>query len=200
MAIQESDPARRNLYVVSLAFIVYALAGGSFEKDEIRLQVINMHFSNPHVLGLFAWIALFWFLFRYWQSREYSLGEIFKQDVECIKKGFSKFILTKIVAICKKEKISSTDNHAVSVLFNPLKIQHGLKGEDQCLHPLAPINRDCIISNKVGGFFIKCFLFVDRTISKPHIVSHISPYALFIFALYLNISSLAEILSKVLHV
>ena len=72
MAIRDSDPERRNLVVTSLAFIVYYYAGGSFPDKSIRLQVINVDFSHPYILGVIAWVALFWFIYRYWLTHQGS--------------------------------------------------------------------------------------------------------------------------------
>jgi len=68
MAIQDSDPERRNLMVTSIAFIAFYFAGGSFPEKSVRLQVINAEFTRPSVLCLIAWIAFFWFIYRYWQT------------------------------------------------------------------------------------------------------------------------------------
>jgi hypothetical protein len=66
MAIQDSNPERRNLLVLSLCFIVFFLGGGAFSKGEVRLQVITVTFSRPEILSLIIWLLLFWFLYRYW--------------------------------------------------------------------------------------------------------------------------------------
>lgn len=66
MAIQDSDPERRNLTVISLAFVAYFYAAGSFPSSEVKLHVVNATFGRPWVLGVIAWIAFFWFLYRYW--------------------------------------------------------------------------------------------------------------------------------------
>tara|TARA_Y100001973_G_C5182388_1_gene325658 strand:+ start:66 stop:464 length:399 start_codon:yes stop_codon:yes gene_type:complete len=78
MPIQDSEAERRNLIVTSLCFIAYNLGGGNFTSNEVRLQVINVSFTDPIFLGFLAWMGLFWFAYRYWLkysgefSREFS--------------------------------------------------------------------------------------------------------------------------------
>lgn len=66
MAFQDANPERRNLSLTSLAFIVYFYAGGRFDESEVTLSVINASFDRPLVLAVIAWLALFWFIYRYW--------------------------------------------------------------------------------------------------------------------------------------
>lgn len=68
MAIQDSDPERRNLMVTAIAFIAYFYAGGSFPETSVKLQVINANFSRPGILGFIVWAAFVWFIYRYWQT------------------------------------------------------------------------------------------------------------------------------------
>lgn len=70
MAIEYSDPETRNLSIISMAFIVYYLGGGSFPKDQLSLQVISIEFEKPLILAIIAWIMLFWFLYRYWVTHK----------------------------------------------------------------------------------------------------------------------------------
>ena len=82
MAIEDSDPERRNLTVMSGAFIIYYLAGGSFDEKQITLEVVNMHFSRPSVLAGIAWIMLLWFVYRYWQMNKEKFSEKFPEELD----------------------------------------------------------------------------------------------------------------------
>jgi len=75
MAIHDNNPERRNLVVTSLAFIMFYLGDGSINDDAIKIQLINITFNNPEFLRITAWIMLFWFALRYWQTHQNS--EIF---------------------------------------------------------------------------------------------------------------------------
>lgn len=66
MAIEDSDPERRNLVVTATAFIAYYYGGGYFANHTVTLEVINVEFSNPGFLTAMVWTALFWFVYRYW--------------------------------------------------------------------------------------------------------------------------------------
>lgn len=80
MAIQDTDPERRNLIVTSLAFIAYFYAGGSFPETSIRLQVVNADFSKPEVLGNIAWAVFAWFIYRYWLTHRRSFVSHFGSE------------------------------------------------------------------------------------------------------------------------
>ena len=70
MAIQDSDPERRNLVITSLSFIVFYLAGGHIPENTLKLQIVNITFNNTHVLIITAWLMLAWFAIRYWQTHK----------------------------------------------------------------------------------------------------------------------------------
>jgi hypothetical protein len=82
MAIQDTDPERRNLTVTSVAFIAYYYAGGEVLSNEVRIQVVNVAFSNPMVLAVMAWILLLWFALRYWQTRNSRFVDEFVGEVQ----------------------------------------------------------------------------------------------------------------------
>lgn len=66
MEIQDSLPERRNLIIISLAFIIYFYAGGQFTGEEIKLVVINAKFTKPLVLQIIVWLGFFYCIWRYW--------------------------------------------------------------------------------------------------------------------------------------
>lgn len=66
MAFQDTNSERRNLSLTSLAFIVYFFSGGKFKDSSVSLNVINATFERPLILAVIAWLALFWFIYRYW--------------------------------------------------------------------------------------------------------------------------------------
>lgn len=80
MAIDDSSPERRNLTIISLAFIVFTLADGEFLNDTMQLQVINVKFNRPDVLIIFAWAMLFWFTYRYWLVHRGKFKTEFRQE------------------------------------------------------------------------------------------------------------------------
>jgi hypothetical protein len=76
MAIQDSNPERRNLVVTALAFIAYFYGGGTFVNHSVTLQVVSVNFTNTRFLAALAWTSFVWFIYRYWllNSGEFSKG------------------------------------------------------------------------------------------------------------------------------
>lgn len=66
--------------VISIAFIAYFYAGGSFPDSNVRLQVIDASFDKPEILALMAWTAFAWFLYRYWQSHTGQFTKEFRKE------------------------------------------------------------------------------------------------------------------------
>lgn len=81
MAISDNNPDRRNLVLLSISIIIFILAGGVVADDNIRLQVINVHFTKPIVLEYFVWIMLIWFTYRYWLGNKGSWKEGFYTEL-----------------------------------------------------------------------------------------------------------------------
>ena len=81
MPIQDSSPERRNLTVTAASIIIFYIAGAKFDSQEIRLQIINVHFTNVSILTTTIWILLCWFVFRYWQQFKGSLRASFNKNV-----------------------------------------------------------------------------------------------------------------------
>ena len=81
MAIQDSDPERRNLVVTSLAFIVFFAADGQVAQDIIKLQIVPVTFKNTSVLGYFVWSILIWFSLRYWQTHRTSYKDAYQNHI-----------------------------------------------------------------------------------------------------------------------
>ena len=74
MSIEDSNPERRNLAVMSMSIIVFYIGGGSVDGAEgLSLPLVTLHFKNPELLGCLAWIALFWFAFRYFVEYKYVI-------------------------------------------------------------------------------------------------------------------------------
>lgn len=140
MAVQDSDPERRNLMVVSMAFIVYFYAGGNFPESEVRLQVINANFSNPQVLGIIAWVLLFWFLYRYWQKHSGSFSEGFKSEIHSCytREYFSKYV-------SKKTGYSIIKDEDEGFHIHGMKREDGIIGIQYCY--VSNVRRD----EKTGG-------------------------------------------------
>lgn len=85
MAISDTNPERRNLTLTSLAFILYFVAGGEFNDSVIKIVVVNLSFSKPHILAWFAWTLLCWFALRFWQKNGFMFLSSLLSDISRIK-------------------------------------------------------------------------------------------------------------------
>ena len=65
MAIEDDNPVRKNLTLLSTGIIVFYFSGGSLKNNELTLELINFQFENVGFLKGFIWAMLIWFLFRY---------------------------------------------------------------------------------------------------------------------------------------
>jgi hypothetical protein len=82
MAVEDSNPERRNLLVTSLGFVAYYYGHGAFVDKELQLELINIHFHKTGFLAALAWTMLFWFLFRYWQTTRGKFTTAFAAEVD----------------------------------------------------------------------------------------------------------------------
>jgi len=81
MPFQDSDPERRNLMITSLGFILFFLAGGKLNEDSLKLPMLNIEFCRPEVIAVFTWIALFWFVYRYWLKHSFEFVDSFSREL-----------------------------------------------------------------------------------------------------------------------
>ncbi len=186
MAIQDPDPERRNLTVTSIAFIAYFYAGGSFPDASVRLQVVNANFSRPMVLGVIAWVALIWFIYRYWQSHngKYSI-EFDKefsrwQHMEYIETCVSKSIGKRIVAD------SEEGYHVIGLRWQgwcvnaDIMYASNLKRnrEGKFASCAGKKEEDTIKLTNITGWFIALRATTECIIKYPSFSNYIVPYIL----------------------
>ena len=81
MAIEDSNPERRNLVGASLAFIAYFYGGGVFTDGAVTLHVVSIKFAHTGFLTALAWAALFWFFYRYWLLHSGSFRKGFSSEI-----------------------------------------------------------------------------------------------------------------------
>lgn len=80
MPYSDNNPERRNLTFLSIAIIVYYLAGGQFLDGKVNLMLINAKFNDPSMLMWIVWVMLCWFLFRYNISNKNSHGILLEKE------------------------------------------------------------------------------------------------------------------------
>lgn len=71
---------RRDFYSVSIGLVIFYFAGGSINQDS-TLGMLPLHFENPHVFLIAAWIGWGYFLWRYWLHTENIFSD-FKEEMD----------------------------------------------------------------------------------------------------------------------
>lgn len=195
MAIQDSDPERRNLVVTSLAFIAYFYAGGSFQDNSIRVQVVNLNFSNTTFLGGMAWILLFWFLYRYWLTHKNKFVEGFKSEYPAY------FHKKRSIAFVERNsgKTFIKPFETEGYCFNRFKIEDGVptlkysyttdiqwdeKNEKITQRSVKNgAERGEVKLNNLRGYLLMLRNAIVCCIDSPSFSSYLVPYILFLMAL-----------------
>ena len=193
MAIQDSDSERRNLMVTSLCFIAYYSAGGYITKNEIQLQVLNVSFTNPEVLGIFAWILLFWFALRYWQTHQ---NMIIKSTVEDIKSQSNSNIVIWYLKHLTKLNYNKTGGFTnIELSKEPtgwvVRYKVAQEGQENKYGELTSVTRfgieELIEFNGIRGLFVKIMIRITALIKKPGFSSYTVPYILFFTAIIIPV-------------
>jgi len=196
MAIHDSDPDRRNLVVTSTAFILFYLADGHMTPDAIRLQIVPVTFENVFVLKIFAWVILFWFGLRYWQTHRQSYRNAYLGHL----KEFGNANDSGAKYIEKTDKIPKF-NENNGFRENILRWQ----GEGPKLHIEYKIVEEFTKDNNGGihikkqrnvqaqklrgryGVWLKTKYLVSFVIQTPGFTSYAVPYILFVSAIAIPI-------------
>ncbi|MDM8566646.1 hypothetical protein QUF74_13470 [Candidatus Halobeggiatoa sp. HSG11] len=168
--IQSSSPERRNLIVLSLAIIIYYLAGGNLVNGDIKLYFVNITFARPEVISTFVWIMLCWFCLRFGQMNR---GKYTKKHYE--EMSTLSYLLNKHVS----KQLSISYNEGVM-----LNMQYTHEG--WCIIVLNDIKYQF---TGIKGFFVLLPLRIWCVLTKPAFTLYIFPYILFFFAIvvaYLN--------------
>lgn len=72
---------RRNLVLLSAAFIVYYAADGSLDGAAVTVPGISVALGSPEAVGVLAWIALIWFIIRFYQETGRHVVSEFRNEV-----------------------------------------------------------------------------------------------------------------------
>ena len=181
IAMTNPDPTRRNLNIASVIFILYFLGDGSFNKN-ITIQAINITFENTGTIFIFAWIALFWFALRYWQTNRKQFNDDFKDDIHrlpfqtnsCMI-NYLEYYLTKQY---KRKIKNKTDFKLIESVNNSNKIW---------LIPIQDSNSESHIRDiqiiGLRGFYLKIELIINAIIKKPAFTAYSAPYIVFYLAI-----------------
>ncbi|MES2674101.1 MAG: hypothetical protein V4660_07665 [Pseudomonadota bacterium] len=92
MPIEDSNPERRNLVVLSMAIIAFYVGGCEIPASgEIELPLVKLTFTDAYHLAWLVWITLAWFLFRYWITERHKIVEVINQEMHLKRYGLRFF-------------------------------------------------------------------------------------------------------------
>lgn len=182
MAIEDNNPERRNLTVTSLAFIVFASAGGYIPENEVHFQFVNVSFAFPEILEYFAWTIIFWFAFRYWQTSNNDRIKISKENFQNASRYRGLPILF-IWYLDRYIRASGLDKNRYFLRFDTNEPKRRLTlivntiDDGQTKIKVEGVARKIIVVSLIEVF---------TKIYFPHYISHVFPYILFYSAVASN--------------
>lgn len=185
MPISDSSPERRNLILISLAFILYYAAGGRFHGGEIRFFVVNLQFSKPAVLGMFAWVLLFWFALRFYQKTHV----VYRTELwaEIMRGGVSRSLSVKACRLAKEQlrganrtdhfeqKVSAQGIHPNGYLG--ISIVCNFSNENGAI-----VHQEFVELGGVQGLAYRLREVMSHAITGNAVAEHLIPYVLFVAA------------------
>lgn len=201
MIIHDNNPERRNLMVASLAFIVYFFAGGSLADNVVRIQIVNIKFSHPDLLTVFAWLMLFWFAYRYWLVHSGNFRSDLGAELQrCSTRKFAREYIEKITGELAPEDpeegwhiqtLNLSGYTIVANLFYATNVTRDEKdGITRSWSDSGSTKNKVPQQVKLTGFtgritsmrlFAECFAF------QPSFSSYVVPYILFVVAVIAGI-------------
>lgn len=204
MAIQDHNPERRNLVIISLAFVIYFVAGGRFDDEVIRLQVVNVRFANPDALVTAAWLALGWLAFRYWITHRGLLTEGFNGEIMHL---HNDVVLTCYVNSTSEEQVVLDPEEGVHIALlklQPARSKLRPKRIAVSLQRAAKVGRDhtgkitshrdssgtkpsAVFLEGVVGRVVSTWLFLRCSVAYPTFSAYMVPWVLFFSAVALGV-------------
>lgn len=199
MAVEDSQPERRNLVITSLSIIVFYLAGGQFTDNTVNLQVVNIRFEKTEVLAGFVWLMLLWFAFRYKQR---NVGH----SLFAVNDSLTTFQNSRLLMYCLKKKLSlSKDTEARSKLFiddlnftfgSDLNICYSRIEYSDCSMDCDTgkfvVEKEYILIDSLCGFVCKPIFVFRMMIFDYDVTSRVVPYLLFLLAIFLGVYDYAS--------
>ena len=195
MAIHDADPERRNLVVTSIAFIIFYMGNGVIDGNEVRIQLVNISFQNPWVLAVAAWLMLFWFALRYWQTHPDIVFKEIKDNILSFS-NHSVMInyIEKTTNLKYKEENGFTINKftitprswniKITIIKN---VKYSAEG---ALMSNTQAGEKTIILTGLSSYIPKLKLTIIAMIKKPGFTSFAVPYLLFYSAVIIPIFNL----------
>lgn len=187
MSLEDSNPHRRNLVVTACAFIVYFMADGQFADDKtISLSILSLKFHDTFWLGFFAWLALFYFMYRFYlDSKEGLKGFWSNYNYILHKRWYFPIYFKKRMPENLLDFQLGTNMwlNGVSKTQNTVVINYNLDQGTVIARNLAVSYNGEIKLEGALGAFVKYASYVDYFISHEKFMDYIMPYFLVLFAI-----------------
>jgi hypothetical protein len=185
MAISDSIPERRNLILLSISIIIFFLAGGNITDQVVRIQVVNVTFSKPEILGYFVWISLFWFCYRYWLLQQGAWKSAYINEL--VQEGcvfiFYKHLIKKYGLTNDFTKSQFPNKHFFRLSTsgnNKLQFKYIYENSGQ-----QKIDAKDVQGIKDYFYILLCIVYLF--IRMPTLSTYFVPYFLFCFAIVLGV-------------
>lgn len=184
MALEDSNPTRRNLTIYSLSIIIFYIGGGYFPNKEIHLPLVNIVFTKTDRLVFVVWFFLIYFTYIYWLNNCHSWKEKFCFEFNSATNE-SAFLRRYLISKYNKElkgphylDSKIVNNHKLKEIGICFKwwINEG-NGGNPNLISLSGL-KDKLILTK----YIAIVLLVE-----PTLLTYFTPYLLAYFAIWLGI-------------
>lgn len=92
MTIEDNNPERRNLVLLSMAITAFYIGGCEIPSTgEIELPLVKLKFTDAYHLACLVWIMLGWFTFRYWITARHEIKEKVNKELHLKRYGLRFF-------------------------------------------------------------------------------------------------------------
>ena len=188
MPVQDSNPERRNLTVLSLAFVAYYYCGGSAVSDHVSFQLVSMKFSRPELLAVLVWMSLLWFLLRYWQANRGKFEGKFITELQQYKE---RPYLLRFIAERTGLRPREVDGFTINSVFRRdgrflvqyVKLRKVTLNADGSIQSFQPGDADITSFRGVRGKWVLLRLLATSALEHPSFAEYIAPYIFFFVAI-----------------
>jgi len=187
MPYEETNPLRRNLVVLSTAIIIFYVGGCEIPSSgEITLPLINLTFTNARHLAWLVWVALLWFLARYWiETKNESYGSFRKVIQGGGLEGLVKFLYSNIFAQYAQVKKGSFHYHYSTNGDNIFAVKYEVTENSGATHQSRTLKLQGLRKLIIQGVLVFKRVLLHRVFSTDYF-----PYVVCLVAILFGLNSL----------
>ncbi|MBU2987398.1 hypothetical protein KO528_18685 [Saccharophagus degradans] len=190
MAMQDSNPERRNLTLSSLSFIAYFYGGGSFKDGSVKFPMLNVSFDNMLFVSIMVWVLLFWFFYRYWQAHYGEFSANYSKEIYnyggryYVANYLSKKAGIKLVTYESKGYVLTGLKRENGRLYVSYNYGEGIERDKRTgeIQSYSIKQQGVVELNGVMGSIIKCRIALSCCVVYPSFSNYMVPYILFFMA------------------